>query len=164
MKQIPGEVIPSLVIQGFFSFFDNQLVLCVFFAIPLICGLHEILNEMKLEDFISESIIQIITGVKKAQDFANKNQAIINPASIRLSNASGNAYYDGDTLRPAQIIEFDISVTTKEDGQISGKAGIFISAFKIGIEGKGGDENLISNRIKFEVPIMLPTQIKETNG
>lgn len=113
---------------------------------------------MKLEDFISESISQIIGGVKKAQDYAGQNQAMVNPVSLKQSKSSGDSYYDENTFRPAQIIEFDISVTTKEDDQVSGKAGVFVSVFKLGIEGKEGSENLISNRIKFSVPIMLPTQ------
>ena len=113
---------------------------------------------MKLEDFISESISQIIGGVKKAQEYAEQNQAMVNPVSLKKSNSSGDSYYDENTFRPAQIIEFDISVTTKEDDQVTGKAGVFISVFKLGIEGKEGSENLISNRIKFSVPIMLPSQ------
>jgi hypothetical protein len=55
-------------------------------------------------------------------------------------------------------VDFDISVSTKEDGQVSGRAGVFVFVLKFGVEGKEGSENLISNRLKFSVPIMLPTQ------
>jgi hypothetical protein len=113
---------------------------------------------MKLEDFIYESITQIISGVKKAQDFASQNEAMINPASLRQSQSSGDIYYDDDTYRPAQIIDFDVSVSTREDGETSGKAGVFVSVLKLGVEAKEGTQNLISNRLKFSVPLMLPTQ------
>ncbi|MFV0265796.1 MAG: hypothetical protein ACK5HT_01545 [Draconibacterium sp.] len=113
---------------------------------------------MKLEDFISESITQIISGVKKAQDYAKQNQASVNPVSLQQGKSSGNSYYDSRTLQPAQVVDFDISVSTKEDGQVSGKAGVFVSVLNFGVEGKEGTENLISNRLKFSVPIMLPTQ------
>jgi hypothetical protein len=113
---------------------------------------------MKLEDFISESITQIISGVKKAQDYASQNQALINPITLQQGKASGDSYYDSRTLRPAQVIDFDISVTTKEDGKVSGKAGVFVSVLKLGVEGSEGTENQTSNRIKFSVPILLPTQ------
>lgn len=118
---------------------------------------------MKLEDFISESITQIISGVKKAQDYAEKNNASVNPISLQQGTSSGDSYYDGRTLRPAQVVDFNISVTTKDEGQVSGKAGVFVSVFKLGVEGKEGVENLMSNRIKFSIPIMLPTQNKLTN-
>jgi hypothetical protein len=115
---------------------------------------------MKLEDFIYESITQIIGGVKKAQNFAAENGASINPVSLRQSKSSGDSYYDDNSLRPAQLIDFDVSVSTKEDDEISGKAGIFVSVLKLGIEGKEGSQNLTSNRLRFSVPLMLPTQKK----
>lgn len=115
---------------------------------------------MKLEDFISESIIQIISGVKKAQDYAENNNASVNSISLQQGKSTGDSYYDSKTLRPAQVIDFDVSVTTKEDEQTTGKAGVFVSVFKLGVEGKEGVENLMSNRIKFSIPIMLPTQNK----
>jgi hypothetical protein len=115
---------------------------------------------MKLEDFIFQSITQIISGVKKAQDFACQNDAMINPASLRQGKSAGDLYYDDETFRPAQIIDFDVSVSIKEDGEVAGKAGVFVSVFKLGVEGKEGIQNLTSNRIKFSVPLMLPTQKK----
>jgi len=113
---------------------------------------------MKLEDFISESITQIISGVLKAQEFAANNNASINPMSLQKSKSSGDSYYDSSNLRPAQVIDFDISVTTQEDGQVSGKAGVFVSVIKFGVEAKEGTSNQMSNRIKFSIPIMLPIQ------
>lgn len=116
---------------------------------------------MKLEDFIYESITQIISGVKKAQDFASQNEAEINPASLRQSQSSGDMYYDDSTYRPAQKIDFDVSVTAREDGETSGKAGVFVSVLKFGIESKEGTQNSVSNRLKFSVPVMLPIQSKK---
>jgi hypothetical protein len=113
---------------------------------------------MKLEDFISESITQIISGVAKAQEYAAQNQASINPITLQQAKSSGDSYFDSRTLRPAQVIDFDISVTTKEDGKASGKAGVFVSVLKFGVEGSEGTESQVSNRIKFSVPIILPIQ------
>lgn len=113
---------------------------------------------MTLEDFISKSIIQIINGVKKAQVHAQENNASVNPSTLMLTKSSGSSYIDQYTNQPAQIIEFDISLTTKEEGQTSGKAGVFVSVFKAGIEGKEGTENVFSNKVKFCVPILLPNQ------
>ncbi|CAM1364242.1 hypothetical protein [Tenacibaculum xiamenense] len=116
---------------------------------------------MKLEDFISESIIQIINGVEKAQRFALEKKAKVNPKSLILLKASENSYVDEYSNKPAQSIDFDISITTKEEGGTSGKLGVFVSVFKAGVEGREAIENFTSNKIKFSVPIVLPYQEKE---
>lgn len=113
---------------------------------------------MKLEDFISESISQIINGVKKAQVHAEKNKAKVNGNSFSRGKSTGDSYYDEYTNRPAQIIDFDIAVTAKEQGGSSGKAGVFVSFLGLGVEGSELSENFTSNRIRFSVPILLPLQ------
>jgi len=113
---------------------------------------------MKLEDFISESITQIINGVEKAQKIAETKGAKVHPNTLLFNSSSGNSFIDEITDRPAQNIDFDISITTKEEEGTSGKLGVFVSVFKAGLEGKEGIENLTSNRIKFSVPIVLPYQ------
>lgn len=118
---------------------------------------------MKLEDYIYESLTQIISGVKKAQDFALSNEATINPKSLRQGNSDGNMYWDERNFRPAQIIEFDVSVTTREEGSMEGKAGVFVSVLKLGVEGKEGEQNMTSNKLRFSVPIMLPVQKPKEN-
>jgi hypothetical protein len=113
---------------------------------------------MKLEDFISESLTQIINGVKKAQKHAEQNNSVINGYGLRKSKSIGDSYYDDDTNSPIQVIDFDIAVTVKEQGKTSGKAGVFVTVFGAGIEGSEENENLISNRLKFSIPILLPRQ------
>lgn len=113
---------------------------------------------MKLEDFISESLSQIINGVKKAQIHAEQNGAKINASTFSRAKSIGDSYYDEYSNRPAQVIDFDIAVTTKEQGETSGKAGVFVTVFGAGIEGSESSENFISNRIKFAIPILLPYQ------
>ena len=113
---------------------------------------------MKLEDFISESLTQIISGVIKAQAYAENNNASVNPDNLSRVKSTGDSYFENITLKPAQVIEFDISVSTRDDEQVSGKAGVFVSVFKLGVEAKEGTQNLTSNRLRFSVPLMLPMQ------
>ena len=49
--------------------------------------------------------------------------SVLNPENISLS---GDSNADVNTFRPAQIIEFDISVSMKEDDQGSEKTRVFI--------------------------------------
>ena len=112
---------------------------------------------MKLEEFVSETIQQIIKGVISAQVYATNVSASINPEGIH-QNGTGTAYFNQKTGNWGQPIEFDISVTTKEEGEIKSGAGVFVSIFKVGVEGKDGQESSMSNRIKFTIPIFLPNQ------
>lgn len=113
---------------------------------------------MKLEDFISESLTQIISGVIKSQVYAENNNALVNPDNLHRVKSAGDSYFESPTLKPAQVIEFDISVSTRDDEQVTAQTGVFVSVFKLGIEGKEGTQNLTSNRLRFSVPLMLPTQ------
>jgi hypothetical protein len=113
---------------------------------------------MTLEDFISESIKQIIGGVKQAQIYAAKNGAHINPSGYIVINSSIGAIRDPYAKSYGQLIDFDIAVTTKDEKEVSGKAGLSITVFKTGIDGKHNNENVSTNRIKFSIPILLPTQ------
>lgn len=113
---------------------------------------------MTLEDFISDSISQIINGVRRAQEYAEENGAKINPTSLRFVSFHGTTYLDEYNKIPAQIVDFDVAVTTKQEGETSGKVGVFVTFFKAGVEGKEGKENILTNRIKFSIPILLPNQ------
>lgn len=117
---------------------------------------------MKLQDFISETLTEIIQGVKNAQEFASKNGAMVNPTSQRLVGTHSNALWDDDNQILGQQIEFDITVTTRDEGQTEGKAGVFVTFLKAGIAGKEETENIATNKIKFSIPIFLPIQ-KDTN-
>lgn len=113
---------------------------------------------MRLQEFITNSITEIITGVKNSQEFAEKNGARVNPSSIKLIGNNKTTYWDDFNKMAGQEIEFDILVTIKEEGQTEGKAGIFVTFLKAGISDKDSTENIISNRIRFSVPIFLPIQ------
>jgi Pyruvate/2-oxoacid:ferredoxin oxidoreductase gamma subunit len=113
---------------------------------------------MTLEDFISESLTQIINGVKKAQTHAEQNGAKVNSSTFRRAKTIGDSYYDLNSGSSVQVIDFDIAVTAKEQGGSSGRAGVFVTVFGAGIEGSESSENFTSNRIKFSVPISLPYQ------
>ena len=115
---------------------------------------------MQLEEFISETLKQIINGVTEAQLYAKTKGAVIVPEGlINFSTGTPN-YADRYRENPAHIIEFDVALTTMEKNETSGKAGIFVTVFKAGIEGKGGSENSTVSKIAFAIPIHLPTQNK----
>lgn len=120
---------------------------------------------MELKEFIKQSIIEISEAVQEANTYfgENKIHAIVNPEFI---------YENGEYVRPFTIpkdeenpnenryieeIQFDVAVTT--GGEISGeaKAGIKIASFEIGGKGSVVDKQQNISRIKFMIPVCLPT-------
>ena len=94
---------------------------------------------MKLEEFVSETLLDITRGVKKAQ--RNAPQWI----------APGNI--EGKKLVEPQMVTFDVSVT------VSKEAGAGIQVWSIGeLNAKGSSEQ--SNRISFAMPVYFQAMIK----
>lgn len=127
---------------------QQRIILCIF------C----IFNTMKLEEFVAETLKQIINGVVEAQEFAKDKGAVVVPKGLMNFSTNSPNYADKYRENPAQVIEFDVAVTTTEKNETSGKAGVFVSILKAGVEGKDGIENSTNSRLKFYIPINLPTQ------
>ena len=105
---------------------------------------------MELNEFISETLKEIVNGIRDAQWDTAEKGAYINPvpscdafpdpsSTIRLRNG----------LRTVvQPIHFDVCVTSSESK--SGKAGIKV------VSGNIESSTSTESRIKFVIPISLP--------
>lgn len=114
---------------------------------------------MELKDFISGTLIQIIEGVSEAQNYAAENNTKVNPPNLTLIKAGSNDIYcDTSNSKYAQIVDFDVAITTSDES--SGKAGIGIFVGPVGIGGqtKSDQSNSSVSKLKFSVPVLLPTQ------
>ncbi|MBP7052952.1 MAG: hypothetical protein KBE65_18255 [Phycisphaerae bacterium] len=100
---------------------------------------------MKLQEFVNESLREIIAGVKEAQEYAKDNNATVNASP--------------PTLRPPiKEVEFDVAVTSIEGSQAQAGAGIFVAGLGLGAKGKMDTSNSSATRIRFSVPVCLPHQ------
>ena len=100
---------------------------------------------MELKQFVSESLSQIIEGIKTAQANSldsRKEGSYINP-EIRGAN-------------DPRIIEFDIAVSVTKDDSVTGGAGIFIGPVTLGTKAEAQASNSSISRIKFSVPTRFP--------
>lgn len=112
---------------------------------------------MELKDFITQTLTNIIEGVKNGQKIADTHEAKINPKDLYpLNYTSGSTYADIEKERFAQFVDFDIAVTTSEETMGKGGVGIFIGSMGIGGQAKLETTNSLVNRIRFSVPIFLP--------
>jgi hypothetical protein len=111
---------------------------------------------MKLDEFITQTINQIIDGVAKSQEHAKEANAYVNAPIIIDANRVYD-YYQNSLPQP-QIIEFDIAITTTESKGLKGGAGIFVASFGVGYQGEKSLSGMEVSRIKFSIPVVLPSQ------
>jgi len=116
---------------------------------------------MELKEFVTESLGQIIAGVREAQKAAGKEGNMINPGF--LSTESGTRIPDGllvastgSTGWVISVVNFDVAVRVTDGKSSSGKASL--SIFSVGADGEMKRENSSSSvsRIQFNVPVALP--------
>jgi hypothetical protein len=113
---------------------------------------------MELKDFISETLKQIIEGVKSAQEFANTENAVIVPKSIQNTVMEQGMFRNYEGTRFGQWIAFEIEVSTNEDLQKKGGAGIFVGSVAVGGQASTGKSKGGSSKISFKIPVYLPQQ------
>ena len=107
---------------------------------------------MELREFISESLKQIIAGVKQARDYAKGDEARINPS---VTPRPGSLYHMASNTH-LQDIEFDVAVTVTEEKEKAGKISVLAGIFGGEAGGQSRASNASISRIKFSVPVVLP--------
>lgn len=114
---------------------------------------------MELKNFISETLSQIIDGVSEVQEKYKDKNVLINPDKIEGSN--GEYYISGRSSSHIhttliQNIEMDVAITATEGNE--NKVGIGVAKIlNIGTSKETNALNSTLSRIKFNIPISLPT-------
>jgi hypothetical protein len=113
-------------------------------------------DNMELKDFVSETLVQVMQGVKMAQDKAAEFGGTVNPKGFVNSEKSTPRNPVNDLV--AQLISFDIVVSTHDADKAKGGVGVFVGEVGIGVRGEAESQSTAVNKIQFSVPIYLPTQ------
>ena len=131
------------------------------------CILHPILGNlgekyMELKEFVAETIIQIIDGIKSAQKYGTESGTEVIPSDPIVMQESIKGFALSRTVRGApyyvNLIEFDIAVTSHEGGEAKAGFGVFIADVGVGLKGKTDFTSSTANRIKFTIPVVIPRQ------
>ena len=115
---------------------------------------------MDLKEFVSETILSVISGVSDAQEKAKEFGAHVNPGGLTrsLSNISDNAIWDNTTNNYAQPVTFDVAVTAEDSATGGAKVKVLSGILGGDIGGEKGSKNVVASRVQFSVPILLPPQ------
>jgi hypothetical protein len=116
-----------------------------------------------LEQFVEQSLIQIIAGVGKAQNstrLAGKHHSeadVVNPRFMAGADMSpkGRDYFTVDR-NIVQFVDFDVAVSSETGSNLKGDASIKVLGFGIGTQAGSEKATSAVSRIKFQVPIVLP--------
>lgn len=112
---------------------------------------------MNLQEFIKESLLQIVRAVKEAQAEAEKLGAHVNPAGLSIPVDKITVPFHPSKNIYSTIIEFDVAVTAVEETTAKGGIGVSIGIIGAGGQGQKQTRNEDVSRLKFSIPVMLPT-------
>lgn len=112
---------------------------------------------MELEEFISVTLNQIISGVKASKN-VEENKDLIFPQVFDMSDHApkGKYFIAKGSRKPVQMVSFDVAVTTEESKEKKEGIGVKVLGIDLGSQGKEGTQGTSVSRIKFEVPITFP--------
>lgn len=116
---------------------------------------------MELKEFIKESLSQIIDAVVETQDKYKETNVLICPDDIQGENNNlyirdENLYQYFNRYTRVQNIEMDIAISvTEKEGNKSGLG--IAKIINAGISSENAQQNESISKIKFSIPIVLPT-------
>ena len=113
---------------------------------------------MELKDFIKESIRNIVDGVAEAQEVIKEKGAEINPRKVQFRE---NGQYNYHNSGKPQFVEFDVGLTSIQKSGSSEGIGVFLGSVTLGKKNDAGTEHTAVTRIKFSLPLVLPSGLGE---
>lgn len=117
---------------------------------------------MQLKELVSTALIDIAEGVLDAMPTYSKYSCAVNPCHIQKDTTSG-LYFKKPGGQPDDYfsvtnVEFEIGLT--DNSGVEGRAGLGVFFGNVGLGGSTKEQaNTTSvTKIKFSVPVKLPTQ------
>ena len=118
---------------------------------------------MDLEDFVAESLRQIVSGVSRAQRETHSMGARIYPLMFG-TRADGSRLTGEDAegnSRPAYEVKFDVAVTVSASTGSGAEMKARLHILEAGIGGKSANENTTASRVSFSIPVVYPVHSGE---
>ena len=111
---------------------------------------------MDLQEFVTQTISQIVKGVDSAQSSVVEKGGEINPHVNTSHEQLGKQGFLWSSEGPVQIVQFDVALTVSEGTDTKGGIGVFAGAIGVGSSGASSEQNSSVSRVKFSVPLRLP--------
>jgi hypothetical protein len=112
---------------------------------------------MDLQEFVKQTLVNIVQGVQAAQDIVPGGEARIAPALASFASPLHREVVGSSADRtPVLLAEFDVAVTVSEGEGKKATIGVSTGSVTVG----GGAEKASAmprvSRVRFSVPLALP--------
>ena len=111
---------------------------------------------MELHEFVRETLAQIVRGVSDAQAATSKYGAEIAPPKSRMYGNTREVLYTDEGV--IEAVAFDVAVTVATGTASKGGVGVFVAPIALGARGESNEQDMTVSRIRFSVPLTLPTR------
>jgi len=111
---------------------------------------------MILKDFITETLVQITSGVIEAQKQLKDTGCMINPEGFYSQDKQQILTgYEGKSFK-VQNVKMGVNVSVIEDKGKKANISVTSSFLNAGIGTDGKTANVMNNFIEFEIPVSFP--------
>jgi len=112
---------------------------------------------MDLQEFVKQTLVDIVAGVQAAQEAVPGGEARIAPALVSFASPAPREVVGHAADRtPVLSAEFDVAVTVNEgEGKRAG-VGVFTGFVTVGGGGEKTSAMANISRVRFSVPLALP--------
>ena len=122
---------------------------------------------MELQQFITESLNQILKGIAEARRANNYDRIQINPSLPHYLDRNHENWVADLQKLPSDIlltpsgeivvmVHFDVAVTATEGTGSKGGIGVFVGAGGLGSQGQSDKSSTSATKLQFKVPVVLP--------
>lgn len=111
---------------------------------------------MNLQEFIKMALTEIVAGVSEASQGAQEHGGSV--GSMKLYGyLKENHILTNENSQPVTTVEFDIALAEANSKDTKGGIGVYLGAVGLGSQGASHGEASTHSRIKFSVPVILPS-------
>ncbi len=109
---------------------------------------------MELKEFVTQTLTQIIEGIKDAQEQTKDSGALINPKTY----GDTGLIVEGtkSEIRNVQSVKMNVALTVTENSGNKSGIGVVASVFKAGVSKEDSDTNTTTSHIEFNIPVSFP--------
>lgn len=111
---------------------------------------------MDLQEFVKQTLSQIVDGVTDARAQVSDKDGEINPRVNSSHEQLGKQGFLFSSEGIVQIVKFDVALTVGEGKGTKGGIGVFAGAVNLGSSGESNSKNVSVSRVQFSVPLRLP--------
>ncbi|MES1939203.1 hypothetical protein T5B8_03100 [Salinisphaera sp. T5B8] len=111
---------------------------------------------MELSQFVTETLMQISTGIEDAQKQLQAAGSTARINTFMTKDESGNLVIGG-RRSSIEHVDFDVAILANSGTETKGGVGITVaSLLNVGAGGKSSESRGIESRVKFRVPVAFP--------